>query len=81
MIIKGGNQCLMEFSVKASVVGDAVHYVAAAEALGVLERSHIDALPRLEVNQFGNHSGCADVDHETVDPLAVASNHFARVVN
>ena len=63
----------------AAVVGNAVHDVAAAEALGILEGADRDRRSRLQVDQLHHHRGGAEVDRQPVEVPAVGVDRLAVV--
>ena len=70
--VDGRNHHLSKLAVElASVVRDAVHDVAAAEPLRILERSRMRDAARLQVNQVHDHSRRADVYRKPIDRAAI----------
>ena len=62
-----------------AVVGDAVHHVAAAEGLRVLEGGAVHALPGLQIDEVEHHRGGAEIDREPEDLAPVTVHHLAVV--
>ena len=62
-----------------AIVGDAIHHVAAAEALRIFQRAHVHAGPGLEVDQFEHDRGRAEVDGQAVKVAAVVVDMLIAV--
>ena len=54
-----------------AIVGDAIHHVAAAEALRIFQRAHVHAGPGLKVDQFEHDRGRAEVYGQAEEVAAV----------
>ena len=81
LVVDGVDDGVPEFVLEGAVVGDPVHHVAAAETLGVLEGTDVDAITGLEVHEVHDHRGGAQVDREPVDVSAVLVHLLAVVVD
>ena len=78
--VDGGGCGLLQLArLVVAVVGDAVHHVAAAEGLRVLEGRAVYALAGLQINEVEHHRRGAEIDGEPQHAAAIAVHHFAVV--
>ena len=76
----GGRRGLLQLArLVVPVVGDAVHHVAAAKGLRVLEGRAVHALAALQIDEVEHHRRRAEIDRETQHVAAVAVHHGAVV--
>ena len=76
----GGRGGLLQLArLVVTVVGDAVHHVAAAEGLRVLEGGAVHALPGLQVDEVEHHRRGAEIDRKPEHAPTIAI-HYRPVV-
>ena len=80
--IHAGDHHLLQLATKLStIVGDAMHDVAAAESLRILKRSGVHDIAGLQVDQVHDYSGSAHVDGYAKNPAAILVNTLIAEVD
>ena len=70
--VDGRQHHLLELPpVRPAVIGDAVHHVASAELLGILEGRGVGNAAGFQVDQVHHYRGCADIDGQAVDAVLI----------